>query len=97
MAYDTAKLGGAASDVVIARVAVSHAILSFSAFYSPHLAWCPQHGLMMMTWKPTAVTDEEAFAAIKAGMDALPPGVKMYFHSSGYQCGALSGPKASSF
>ena len=97
MAHNTAKLGGVASDVVIARVAVSHAILSFSPFYSQHLAWCPQHGLMMMTWKPTPVPDEEAFAAIKAGMDALPPGVKMYFNSGGCQCVAFSGPSASSF
>jgi pyridoxine 4-dehydrogenase len=36
---------------------------------------------MMMTWKPTPVPDEEAFAAIKAGIDALPPGVKMIINS----------------
>ena len=36
---------------------------------------------MMMTWKPTNVPDEEAFAAIKAGIDALPPGVKMLLNS----------------
>ncbi|KAH9997726.1 aldo/keto reductase [Russula compacta] len=46
MAHNTAKLGGAASNIVVAKVA---------------------HGLMMMTWKPTPVPDEEAFAAIKAG------------------------------
>jgi len=39
------------------------------------------HGLMMMTWKPTATPDEEAFAAIKAGVDALPPGTKMFINS----------------
>ncbi|KAI0304549.1 aldo/keto reductase [Russula brevipes] len=39
------------------------------------------HGLMMMTWKPTPVPDEEAFAAIKAGIDALPAGVKMFLNS----------------
>jgi pyridoxine 4-dehydrogenase len=39
------------------------------------------HGLMMMTWKPTHVPDEDAFAAIKAGIDALPPGVKMFINS----------------
>jgi pyridoxine 4-dehydrogenase len=36
---------------------------------------------MMMTWKPTPVPDEEAFAAIRAGVDALPPGVKMFLNS----------------
>lgn len=35
----------------------------------------------MMTWKPTPVPDEDAFAAIKAGIDALPPGVKMFLNS----------------
>ncbi|KAI0001692.1 NADP-dependent oxidoreductase domain-containing protein [Russula vinacea] len=39
------------------------------------------HGLMMMTWRPTPVPDEEAFAAIKAGIDSLPPGVKMFLNS----------------
>jgi len=60
MAHNTAKLGGAASDVVVGKVA---------------------HGLMMMTWKPTPVPDEEAFAAIKAGIDALPQGAKMFLNS----------------
>ena len=36
---------------------------------------------MMMTWKPTPVPDEEAFAAIKAGIDTLPPGAKMFLNS----------------
>jgi len=44
----------------------------------------PQHGLMMMTWRPTPVPDEEAFAAIKAGIDSLPPGVKMFLNSGGW-------------
>ena len=39
---------------------------------------------MLMTWKPTPVPDEEAFAAIKAGIDALPPGVKMFLNSGGF-------------
>ncbi|KAH9972578.1 aldo/keto reductase [Lactifluus volemus] len=39
------------------------------------------HGLMMMTWKPTPVPDEDCFAAIKAGIDALPPGTKMLINS----------------
>jgi len=36
---------------------------------------------MKMTWKPTPTPDEEAFASIKAGIDALPPGVKMFLNS----------------
>jgi len=36
---------------------------------------------MKMTWTPTPVKDEEAFAGIKAGIDALPPGVKMLLNS----------------
>jgi len=69
MAIKTAKLGGAASDVVVAKVA---------------------HGLMMMTWKPTPVPDEEAFAAIKAGIDSLPPGAKMLLNSSEFYGQGLS-------
>jgi len=36
---------------------------------------------MMMTWRPTPIPDEQAFAAIKAGIDSLPPGVKMFINS----------------
>ncbi|KAI0260074.1 aldo/keto reductase [Gloeopeniophorella convolvens] len=60
MVNKTAKLGGAASDVVIGKTG---------------------HGLMMMTWKPTPVPDEDCFAAIKAGIDALPPGAKILLNS----------------
>ncbi|KAF8557518.1 Aldo/keto reductase [Imleria badia] len=35
------------------------------------------HGLMMMTWKPEPSPKDECFEAIKAGIDALPPGAKM--------------------
>jgi hypothetical protein len=41
----------------------------------------PKHELMMMTWKPTNVQDEDVLAAIKAGIDALPPGVKILLNS----------------
>ncbi|KAI0334918.1 aldo/keto reductase [Cubamyces sp. BRFM 1775] len=40
------------------------------------------HGLMSMTWVPNPVPDEQAFAAIKAGVDSLPPGVKMVLNSA---------------
>lgn len=36
---------------------------------------------MMMTWRPTPIPDEDAFAAIKAGIDAVPPGAKMILNS----------------
>ncbi|TFY76051.1 hypothetical protein EWM64_g7959 [Hericium alpestre] len=39
------------------------------------------HGLMMMTWKPTPVPDEQAFEAIKAGLDSLPPNTQMLLNS----------------
>lgn len=38
------------------------------------------HGLMMMTWTPEPVADEQCFEAIKAGVDALPPGTKMFLN-----------------
>ncbi|KAF9073210.1 aldo/keto reductase [Rhodocollybia butyracea] len=44
------------------------------------------HGLMMMTWRPNPasgpVSDEQAFEAIKAGVDALPAGTKMFLNSA---------------
>ncbi|EIN07515.1 aldo/keto reductase [Punctularia strigosozonata HHB-11173 SS5] len=39
------------------------------------------HGLMLMTWKPTPVPDEQCFEAIIAGIDQLPPGAKMFINS----------------
>ncbi|KAG2157369.1 NADP-dependent oxidoreductase domain-containing protein [Suillus clintonianus] len=38
------------------------------------------HGLMKMTWTPDPVPDEQCFEAIKAGVDALPPGTKMFLN-----------------
>ncbi|EIW60012.1 aldo/keto reductase [Trametes versicolor FP-101664 SS1] len=50
------------------------------------------HGLMMMTWRDPSVPlpDEEAFEAIKAGVDIMPPGVKMFLNS-----GEFYGPNCS--
>ncbi|KAF9064030.1 aldo/keto reductase [Rhodocollybia butyracea] len=39
------------------------------------------HGLMLMTWTPSPVSDEQAFEAIKAGVDALPSGTKAFLNS----------------
>jgi pyridoxine 4-dehydrogenase len=40
-----------------------------------------QHGLMRMTWSDVPTPDEQAFEAIKAGVDTLPPGAKMVLNS----------------
>ncbi|KAI0337069.1 aldo/keto reductase [Trametopsis cervina] len=40
------------------------------------------HGLMLMTWTPNHVPDEQCFAAIRAGVDLCPPGVKMMINSA---------------
>ncbi|KIP02541.1 hypothetical protein PHLGIDRAFT_291020 [Phlebiopsis gigantea 11061_1 CR5-6] len=39
------------------------------------------HGVMMMTWTPKPVPDDIAFEAIKAGIDSMPSGVRMYISS----------------
>ncbi|KAH6912098.1 aldo/keto reductase [Coprinopsis sp. MPI-PUGE-AT-0042] len=39
------------------------------------------HGLMMMTWTGSPPPEEQCFEAIKAGVDALPPGVKGMINS----------------
>lgn len=39
------------------------------------------HGLMLMTWREICVPDEQCFEAIKAGVDALPPGAKMFLNA----------------
>ena len=36
---------------------------------------------MMLTWTPTPVPYDQAFEAIKAGIDAMPPGVKLFINS----------------
>ena len=38
---------------------------------------CPMAG----RWVPQPIPDEIAFAAIKAGVDSMPPGVKMFLNS----------------
>ncbi|KAE9398138.1 hypothetical protein BT96DRAFT_995167 [Gymnopus androsaceus JB14] len=36
------------------------------------------HGLMAMTWTPNPPDEEQCFASIKAGIDALPSGAKAF-------------------
>jgi pyridoxine 4-dehydrogenase len=33
-----------------------------------------------MTWTPNPISDEQAFESIKAGIDALPKGVKAFLN-----------------
>ncbi|KIK58186.1 hypothetical protein GYMLUDRAFT_45391 [Collybiopsis luxurians FD-317 M1] len=40
------------------------------------------HGLMMMTWTPNPINDEQAFESIKTGVDALPSGTKAFLNSA---------------
>jgi len=40
------------------------------------------HGLMMLTWTANPVPHEQAFEAIKAGIDSLPAGVKMLLNTA---------------
>ncbi|KAI9566194.1 NADP-dependent oxidoreductase domain-containing protein [Boletus coccyginus] len=47
-------------------------------------------GLMMMTWTPVPVPDEQCFEAIKAGIDALPPGARMFLNGGEFYCHNLS-------
>lgn len=70
MVQNTAKLGGTASNVTVAKVA---------------------HGLMMMTWRggSAPVPDEQCFEAIRAGVDALPPGTKMLINSGEFYANDL--------
>ncbi|KAE9391993.1 aldo/keto reductase [Gymnopus androsaceus JB14] len=39
------------------------------------------HGLMAMTWTPNPPDEEQCFASIKAGVDALPSGTKAFLNS----------------
>ncbi|EIW74186.1 aldo keto reductase [Coniophora puteana RWD-64-598 SS2] len=48
------------------------------------------HGLMSMTATATITPDKQCFEAIKAGVDSLPPGVKMFLNA-----GEFYGPNAS--
>ncbi|KAH8117321.1 aldo/keto reductase [Phellopilus nigrolimitatus] len=39
------------------------------------------HGIMLMTWVPSPVPDEQAFESIKASLDSVPVGSKMIINS----------------
>ncbi|CCM02342.1 uncharacterized protein FIBRA_04436 [Fibroporia radiculosa] len=114
MVQNTAKLGGTASTVTVAKVAVSTSPqplrdLPIDTIYicmygvaRPHdddvriLAPTPCRDLhatgVIHRWRgrSSPAPDEECFEAIKAGIDALPPGVKMFLNS-----GEFYGPEFS--
>ena len=43
-----------------------------------------QYRRLSPSWRNPPVPDEEAFASLKAGMDSLPPGTKMFLNSGVY-------------
>jgi hypothetical protein len=43
-----------------------------------------RHQRLLPSWRNPPISDEEAFASLKAGMDALPPGTKMFLNSGAY-------------
>jgi len=53
------------------------ALFFFVAFYLSIDAFSP-------SWRNPPIPDEEAFASLKAGMDSLPPGTKMFLNSGAY-------------
>lgn len=78
MVVNIAHLGGTASSVSVARISVSRIDLKNSP---PHLIRArSQHGLMMLGTTPES-TDEVYFASLKAGIDELPAGAKMFLNS----------------
>ncbi|KAI6100416.1 NADP-dependent oxidoreductase domain-containing protein [Pisolithus croceorrhizus] len=76
MTRATTTLGGTASGIVVGKVAVRN---NHSLRVAPPSSDATpiQHGLMSMTLKQDPIPDEQCFEAIKAGIDALPPGAKM--------------------
>lgn len=92
----TTNLGATASNVVVGKVAVSsshsiqlHDNLTVSAIAWPHdddasikdcSLWLACLITVSCRWTPDPVPDEQCFEAIKAGVDALPPGAKMFLN-----------------
>ncbi|TFY80182.1 hypothetical protein EWM64_g3836 [Hericium alpestre] len=58
-----------------------HSIVSLGGTASSIRVGKIGHGLMMMTWRTPPASDDEAFEAIKVGIDSLPSGVKMFLNS----------------
>ena len=80
----TIHIGSLTSGVAVGQVAVC-AMLIRTVFGSDASFLVIQPGLMMLTWTANPVSYEQAFDAIKAGVDSLPPGVKMFLNSGVHQ------------
>lgn len=52
--------------------------------HKPHRLDVTDDAQFPYRWVPTPVPDAQCFEAIKAGMDKLPPGVKMVLNSGTY-------------
>lgn len=57
---------------------MTHATTTLGGTASSVVVGRVAHGLMLMTWRQDPIPDEQCFEAIKAGIDALPPGAKMF-------------------
>ncbi|KAF9246213.1 NADP-dependent oxidoreductase domain-containing protein [Melanogaster broomeanus] len=95
MTRATTNLGGTASDIVVGKIAVSlrSARLEPSSALpaarsdvddvrTPPVFGIPKliKSLSTGRWRAEPVPDEQCFNAIKAGIDALPPGTKMFIN-----------------
>ncbi|KAI0636841.1 aldo/keto reductase [Trametes polyzona] len=80
MVVNTVKLGGSASGITVGKVAHGLMMMTFVRVRKI----CDTliiHDLYSHRWRDPPVPDEEAFEAIKAGIDSMPPGVKMLLNS----------------
>ena len=82
MSQTTARLGGAASDIVIGKVAVQ--LVLECAFFLDLRDLLTATRLSSTAWAHDDDLEADTRprrTAIKAGIDSLPPGAKMYFNS----------------
>ncbi|KAG6379391.1 NADP-dependent oxidoreductase domain-containing protein [Boletus reticuloceps] len=76
MTRTTTNLGGTASNVVVGKVA--HGLMMMTHVSRPIPLACLTG--VPFRWTPDPVPDEQCFEAIKSGIDALPPGAKMFLN-----------------
>lgn len=103
----TTHLGGTASNVIVGKVAVrpSHSIQLDDNLTASAIAWSHEDDASIegyrlwvaclirasCRWTPDPVPDEQCFEAIKAGVDALPPGAKMFLSGGAWKlCNMLN-------
>ena len=73
----TVKIG----DSVIGQIAVGRVYGDWSSICASLSTLAMQLGTMTLTWTPNPVPHDQAFDAIKAAIDALPAGVKLFINS----------------